>query len=335
MSVSPVAQRYRIGYALPNKKVDTFIQPSLLDHAKQNGVDLVPVDLSMPLIDQGPFHCIVHKLYVQDWNEQLKEYASKYPNTVIIDPPECIGRLQNRTSMLEVVKRLKIPQESESSFGVPKQVVVEDPEGLKNGESLGLKFPVIAKPVFASGSGSHEMYLVMNSRGLEKVRTPIVLQEFVKHGGVVFKVYVVGEQVKCAKRRSLPDDISWDWEEGVLAFSQISNSAVQEENDVNDKVEKNKAAEMPSEGFVEALARGLREELGLHLFNFDLIRETKIESESDCKANNNNNNKYLVIDINYFPGYAKMPCFQQVMTDFFLRCCDISPTQQQLQASEY
>lgn len=222
--------------------------------------------------------------------------------------------------MLEAVNRLKIPQESESRFGVPKQVVVEEPEGLKDPESLGLKFPVIAKPVLANGSGkSHEMYLVTNSKGLEKVRTPIVLQEFVKHGGVLFKVYVAGEQVKCVKRRSLPDDISWDWEgEGVLAFSQISNLAVQEESDVDDKVK----AEMPNEGFVEALARGLREELGIQLFNFDLIRETKVESEGEgeyCNAN-----KYLVIDINYFPGYDKMPCFQQVLTDFFLKCCDMS-----------
>ena len=28
-------------------------------------------------------------------------------------------------------------------------------------------------------------------------------------------------------------------------------------------------------------------------------------------------NRYLVIDINYFPGYAKMPSYERVMTDFF------------------
>ncbi|KAI3714874.1 hypothetical protein L6452_21834 [Arctium lappa] len=27
---------------------------------------------------------------------------------------------------------------------------------------------------------------------------------------------------------------------------------------------------------------------------------------------------YLVIDINYFPGYEKLPCYETVMTDFFL-----------------
>jgi inositol-1,3,4-trisphosphate 5/6-kinase/inositol-tetrakisphosphate 1-kinase len=27
--------------------------------------------------------------------------------------------------------------------------------------------------------------------------------------------------------------------------------------------------------------------------------------------------RYLVIDINYFPGYAKMPGYETVLTDFF------------------
>ena len=52
---------------------------------------------------------------------------------------------------------------------------------------------------------SHEMFLVFNEDGLKKLKTPIVMQEFVNHYGVVFKVYVVGEHIKCVKRRSLRD----------------------------------------------------------------------------------------------------------------------------------
>jgi inositol-1,3,4-trisphosphate 5/6-kinase/inositol-tetrakisphosphate 1-kinase len=46
--------------------------------------------------------------------------------------------------------------------------------------------------------------------------------------------------------------------------------------------------------------------LGLHLFNFDLIRDS------------GNKNHYYIIDINYFPGYAKMPDYERVLTDFLL-----------------
>lgn len=348
MSISPAAakaQRYRVGYALPDKKVGTVIQPSLVEHAKEKGVDLVAVDLGKPLIHQGPFHCIVHKLYGTDWKEQLEEFASKYPKTVIVDPPECIERLHSRISMLEVVKALKIAKAIPDpwppagdhhqsrrccSFGFPKQVVaVGSGSGSGSLEESTLEFPVIAKPVLANGRAtSHEMYLVVDSRGLEKVITgttaPLVLQEFVKHGGVVFKVYVAGDQAVCVKRRSLPDDISArasSEQGGVLAFSQISSCAeepVQEDVDDHDHevAAAAAAAEMPSQGFVEALARGLREALGLHLFNFDLIRE------NECCNSTTTTNKYLVIDINYFPGYAKIPCFEQVLTDFFLKCCE-------------
>lgn len=45
--------------------------------------------------------------------------------------------------------------------------------------------------------------------------------------------------------------------------------------------------------------------MGLNLFNFDVIRDAK------------DANRYLIIDINYFPGYAKMPSYEPVLTEFF------------------
>lgn len=64
-------------------------------------------------------------------------------------------------------------------------------------------------------------------------------------------------------------------------------------------------AELPPMSLITEIATGLRKETKLHLFNFDLIRDTKV------------GNKYLVIDINYFPGYAKMPNYESVVADFF------------------
>ncbi|KAL5568274.1 hypothetical protein UlMin_024849 [Ulmus minor] len=291
--------RYCIGYAFEPKKFQTFNKPTLIDHAKQNGIDLVPIDPHKPLIEQGPFHCIIHKLYEQDWHDKLRRFASESPNTIIVDPPDRIERLHNRISMLEFVNQLKITRQNEK-FGVPNQVLVGDSEGLSNSD-LGLTFPVIAKPLMANGNAnSHELFVVLNSKGLEflKDKTPIVLQEFVNHSGVIFKVYVAGKEVQCVKRRSLPD-ISNDHasmsSDGIIPFSRIS--AIAEEH-----LEK---AELPPSGFVEEIARALQEELGLRLFNFDLIR-------------NNSCDKYLVIDINYFPGYAKIPSYELLLTDFFL-----------------
>ena len=142
-------------------------------------------------------------------------------------------------------------------------------------EEAGLKFPLVAKSIMAKSSAvSHEMFLVFNKDMLKKLKTPIVMQEFVNHGGVVFKVYVVGEHVKCMKRRSLQDKCEEEncvaVDEGLLLFSHISNLVVKNEgkewsSEMDKLVEE---AEMPPLEFVMELAKGLREVMGLRLFIF-------------------------------------------------------------------
>ncbi|TKY70035.1 Inositol-tetrakisphosphate 1-kinase 1 [Spatholobus suberectus] len=74
-------------------------------------------------------------------------------------------------------------------------------------------------------------------------------------------------------------------------------------------------AEMPPLSFITQIARDLGRVMRLNLFNFDVIRD------SQC------GNRYLIVDINYFPGYAKMPGYETVLTDFF---CDVLRKKQQV-----
>ncbi|KAJ4957477.1 hypothetical protein NE237_024588 [Protea cynaroides] len=303
--------RFVVGYALAPKKQQSFIQDSLVNLAKERGIDLVRIDTDKPLIDQGSFDVVLHKLGGEEWTKQLEKYSRKNPNVLIIDPPEAIERLHNRISMLQAVSELDIPQKNET-FGVPKQIVIYDSEALLDPASLeGLKFPVIAKPLVADGSAkSHKMSLLFKRDGLDSLKPPIVLQEFVNHGGVIFKVYVVGDYVKCVKRKSLPDITEEKLRslEGSLSFSQVSNLTTEERNDDNYcETLHLDDTEMPPESIITDIARGLRQEIRLQLFNFDVIRDSRF------------GNHYLVIDINYFPGYAKMPSYETVLTDFFCK----------------
>ncbi|XP_043717441.1 inositol-tetrakisphosphate 1-kinase 5-like [Telopea speciosissima] len=300
---------FAVGYALAPKKQQSFIQASLVNLAKQRGIDLIRIDTDRPLLDQGPFDLILHKLSGEEWKKQLEEYSYKNPNVFIIDPPVAIERLHNRISMLQVVSELDIPQKNET-FGIPKQIVIYNSGALLDPASLEeLRFPVIAKPLVADGSAkSHKMSLVFNRDGLNKLKPPIVLQEFVNHGGVIFKVYVVGDYVKCVKRKSLPDVTEEKLEslESSLSFSQVSNLTTQERNDDNYYETMHlDDTEIPPLSIITDIARGLRQAMRLHLFNFDVIRDSRV------------GNHYLVIDINYFPGYAKMPSYETVLTDFF------------------
>lgn len=301
------SRRYRIGYALAPKKKSSFIQPSLVNLSRDRGIDLIPIDPSLPLLKQGPFDCVLHKLYGEDWKAQLHEFAGKNPNVPIIDRPSAIERLHNRISMLQVVSEIQIPQETDT-FGIPSQVVVYDSIALSDSRAVdALRFPVIAKPLVADGSAkSHKMSLVYHRAGLLKLKPPLVLQEFVNHGGVIFKVYVVGDHVRCVRRKSLPDvsEEKLESTEGSMTFSQVSNISTQNQKK-EQYYEHLVETEMPPLRFVTEIARGLRRVMGLHLFNFDMIRDVKV------------GNHYFVIDINYFPGYAKMPSYETVLTDFF------------------
>ncbi|WJX87795.1 Inositol-tetrakisphosphate 1-kinase [Trifolium repens] len=271
-----------IGYALAPKKQNSFIRDSLLTLAKSRGIKLVRVDSNRSLADQGPFDCILHKLYGDDWKRQLQEFQTRNPNAVILDAPEAIERLHNRISMLQAWE--------------------------------SLKFPVIAKPLVADGSAkSHKMALVFSHNALNKLKPPIVLQEFVNHGGVIFKVYVVGEHVRCVKRKSLPDvseEKVLGVSEDLLSFSQVSNLANRDSVDDDEKfyqmMNLDDTTEMPPQPFIVDIASGLRRAMKLNLFNFDVIRDSRY------------GNRYLIIDINYFPGYAKMPGYESVLTEFFV-----------------
>lgn len=306
-------RRCTIGYALAPKKQQNFIRDSLVNLSKSRGVDLVKIDVERKLTDQGPFDCVLHKLYGQDWKNQLAEFKAKNPNAVVIDAPEAIERLHNRISMLQVVSELGFVPQNGLSFGIPNQIVVYDRETLFDKQAwVSLSYPVISKPLVADGSAkSHKMVLVFNQDGLNKLKPPIVLQEFVNHGGVIFKVYVVGEYVRCVKRKSLPDysEEKLKTLEGCLPFSQVSNLNTQERNDASYyKTRHLEDAKLPPQSFLTEIAKGLRSALNLNLFNFDVIRDARL------------GNRYLVIDINYFPGYAKMPGYEAVLTDFF---CDV------------
>lgn len=209
--------------------------------------------------------------------------------------------------MLESVTHLKLSIEN-ITVEIPNQIVVKEPKSFDFDTIEELdstwKFPSIAKPLEANGTvDSHKLFLVFDRDGVNSLNNPMVLQEFMNHGGVVFKIYVAGQHCNCVKRKSLGDLSKEKLKKvkGSLPFSQVSNLSVQEDDEGG--VDK---AEMPPQSLIIELARALREGLGLNLFNVDVIRDGK------------NPRRYLVIDINYFPGYAKLPSYESFFTNFLL-----------------
>ncbi|XP_057794242.1 inositol-tetrakisphosphate 1-kinase 3-like isoform X2 [Salvia miltiorrhiza] len=204
--------------------------------------------------------------------------------------------------MLQVVAELNL-SDPYGKVGVPEQLVIKkDSSSIPDSVNMaGLRLPLVAKPLFAK---SHELSLAYDELSLQKLEPPLVLQEFINHGGVLFKVYIVGEAIKVLRRFSLPDVSKRELKTtaGVYRFPRVSCAAASaDEADLDPHV-----AELPPRPLLERLAKELRHRLGLRLFNLDMIRE------------HGTRDRYYVIDINYFPGYGKMPEYEHIFTDFLL-----------------
>ncbi|KAJ7523310.1 hypothetical protein O6H91_18G046200 [Diphasiastrum complanatum] len=296
---------FSVGFALTSKKTKSFIQPKLEALARRHGISFVRIERSRPLEAQGPFDVILHKISSKEWQQDLEAYRRNHPDVIILDPPESIQHVRNRQSMLQKVAELDL-QDCGGKVGIPKQLVATgDPTSFAGSVAkAGLKLPLVAKPLMADGTAkSHAMSLAYNEFGLSELEPPLVLQEFVNHGGVVFKVYIVGDAIRVVRRFSLPDvDGRQHVDSGMISFPRVSSAAAT----ANESDFEPQAAELPPKKLLEHLSRELRQKLGLRLFNLDIIREGGIGDH------------YYVIDINYFPGYGKVPDYESVFTDFFL-----------------
>lgn len=309
------------------------------------GVHFVSVDPALPLEEQEghPFDVILHKIPEADpgsraWEERLDRYARANPAVAVLDTPERVHQLRNRETMLRAVREIEL-HTAGGVVAAPRQLVVgvggSPKDVLEAVRAKQLRLPLLAKPLKADGSEtSHALALLHDERALERValgecvglEPPCVLQEFVDHGGALFKVYVVGNNVRTTRRRSLPDlhnvagvRGSRSASEGLEMLGRLSCIRPRGEQDASAEIgssrrgvglgdgedeEHGVGVEEPERGLVRSIAMALRSHLGMQLFNFDLIR---------CAGELN---RFLVIDINYFPGYAKMPGYETVFAEF-------------------
>ncbi|MCO5572639.1 hypothetical protein L7F22_026397 [Adiantum nelumboides] len=286
-----------VGYALTSKKIKSFLKPKLEVLAREKGIGFVAIDKSRSLREQGPFDVILHKITGKEWLLQLEEYRRIYPDVVVLDPPDAIQHVRNRQSMLQEVAKLKL-WGCGGQVDVPKQAVVTgDPSTIP-----GVVAKAVAKPLVVDGTAqSHALSLACDELCLTSPSPPLVLQEFVNHGGVLFKVYIVGDSIGVVCRFSLPD-VHKEVGNGVIAFPRVSSAAASADDaDLDPEV-----AELPPCELLDCLSKELRCRLGLRLFNLDIIREGGA------------GNHYYVIDVNYFPGFGKVPGYEHVFTDFLL-----------------
>ncbi|XP_037632057.1 uncharacterized protein LOC119491869 isoform X1 [Sebastes umbrosus] len=207
----------RVGFCLSDKKRRRMNLDAFADFCAGRGVEVVEIDLTQPLVPQGPFDVIVHKLsdviveaehdsQSQQLLANFQSYVSAHPSTVLLDPLPAMTQLLDRFASYRIMSELHNSLRDWRVCSPPFLEIhsVSDLSSIQQAlMSQCLSFPLICKTRVAHGSLSHEMSLIFSAGSLADIHPPCVLQSFVSHGAVLHKVFVVGDRHFCVERPSL------------------------------------------------------------------------------------------------------------------------------------
>uniref|UniRef100_A0A2K5TLZ1 Inositol-tetrakisphosphate 1-kinase n=1 Tax=Macaca fascicularis TaxID=9541 RepID=A0A2K5TLZ1_MACFA len=184
---------------------------------RKRGIEVVQLNLSRPIEEQGPLDVIIHKLtdviLEADQNDsqslelvhRFQEYIDAHPETIVLDPLPAIRTLLDRSKSYELIRKIEAYMEDDRICSPPFMELTSlcGDDTMRLLEKNGLAFPFICKTRVAHGTNSHEMAIVFNQEGLNAIQPPCVVQNFINHNAVLYKVFVVGESYTVVQRPSL------------------------------------------------------------------------------------------------------------------------------------
>ncbi|XP_067894856.1 inositol-tetrakisphosphate 1-kinase [Heterodontus francisci] len=300
----------RVGYWLSEKKIKKLNFQAFADLCRKRGIDVVQLDLEKPIEEQGPLDVIIHKLtdvileadqndaQSQELVQRFQDYIDAHPETIILDPLPAIRTLLDRCRSYELIRRLEGYMQDERVCSPPFMELSSQcgEDTMAEIEKHKLTFPFICKTRVAHGTNSHEMAIIFSEDGLKDIKPQCVIQSFINHNAILYKVFVVGESYSVVERPSLKNFSTGVSDRKTIFFNSHNVSKPESSSDLTalDVVEG--VFRPPSDEVIRKISRSLREALGISLFGIDVII-------------NNRTGQHAVIDINAFPGYEGVPEF--------------------------
>lgn len=109
----------RVGYWLSEKKIKKLNFQAFAELCRKRGIEVVQLDLSRPIEEQGPLDVIIHKLtdviLEADQNDsqslelvhRFQEYIDAHPETIVLDPLPAIRTLLDRSKSYELIRKIE------------------------------------------------------------------------------------------------------------------------------------------------------------------------------------------------------------------------------------
>ncbi|XP_028808884.1 inositol-tetrakisphosphate 1-kinase isoform X2 [Denticeps clupeoides] len=296
-------RRKRVGYWLSEKKLSRLNFTAFVDMCRKRGIEMIQLDLCQPLEDQGPLDVIIHKLTDQivdadhnDSESQLmvqsfQDYIDAHPETVILDPMPAVRTLLDRGKAYHLISKLEECMEDDRICSPPFMLLRSEcsTETLRQLQKHGITFPFICKTQVAHGTNSHQMAIIFCDEDLKDIKPPCVIQSFINHNAVLYKVFVVGEAYTVVERPSVRNFPLGPTDRRTILFNSHHVSKPESSSHLTSRDYLDGQSRAPCSDVIQKILSYLRQSLGMSLFGIDIII-------------NNQTGQHAVIDINAFPG---------------------------------
>uniref|UniRef100_A0A4W3GZX8 Inositol-tetrakisphosphate 1-kinase a n=1 Tax=Callorhinchus milii TaxID=7868 RepID=A0A4W3GZX8_CALMI len=272
----------RVGYWLSEKKIKKLNFQAFLDLVK-------------PIEEQGPLDVIIHKLtdvileadqndaQSQELVQRFQDYIDTHPETIILDPLPAIRTLLDRCKSYELIRKLEGYMEDTRICSPPFMELSGQcgEDTMAQIEKHKLTFPFSKCPTRATSWG-HCMAIIFSEDGLKDIKPQCVIQSFINHNAVLYKVFVIGESYTVVERPSLKNFSAGISERKSIFFNSHNVSKPESSSDLTalDVVEGVFA--LPSDDVIRKISRTLRNALGISLFGIDVIinNQTDINTQT-------------------------------------------------------
>lgn len=292
-----------IGYWMTEKKRQKLNWSEFGAVCRKHGYELVKLDLTRPLEDQGPFCLILHKLTdiiaqadkgdvkAQEMIRRVEDFLRAHPEVAVLDPLDNVRKLLDRGISYAVIHNSGLEKADVFTPTFVELVSHDYNENLRKLKSAGISFPFVCKPSFAHGSTqAHEMCIIFNEAGVRDCQPPCVAQSFVNHNAVLYKIYIVGEQHSVVERPSLKNFYPCDHPTIFFYSHRVSKPDSKSSLSILDPADVNLPVPKPDPAKFGLIASVVRQTLGMRLLGVDVVVE-------------NTTGKLAIIDINSYPGY--------------------------------
>ncbi|KAI3642075.1 hypothetical protein MP228_011630 [Amoeboaphelidium protococcarum] len=274
-------------------------------------------------------------------SDSLREYQAfqaRLHDTLVIDPLMVVEKLLTRDFILD---QMSIALNGLTEFRCVNYTLMGD--FVQRVEDC--QYPIIIKNVVACAKKISHQMTIMTRPSRDKINQFLnsdnanswIVQPFLRHGGVLVKLYAIGSKIHIEYRPSVRSDIDKD-------LVQFNSQQIPKQFTVDDQSQQRDIYEtginvedcqeikwiQEHQDQLRSMIDRVSRQFGITLFGLDVI----VVSTDNVTASNNASSSSqeqmvgVVVDLNYFPSFNTFPNVEQELIEHCVK--SFRPTQQQV-----